>query len=403
MSQGGVARVVVLDTVSAIRCDRRRIAGAIRQRRCRVLAAVRAGVQAGADPSVDRDLRDLNQLRDMHGELGCQVRWLEAAAGPAASSGRVRLDLPDWLCDALPSDRHRHLVRLRAEGQTWAEVGGTLGLQPTNAAAMYREVRDACALWREVLRAQREAWGRREIARRLGLRRWAVAAILEHAPPEAWPPPMHRRAAGAGAPRASGPRPRRPPTVVESSAHPTAPAGRENDIRRRDAEGVPVAADDGIWRVLGVEPGYEIHVKVEIERRFGVPCRAFVAPGRTVPALRGLVAVRGAVELPLDHVWGWTGPPLLESGPRGRRASSQPAAVPEEQMGALFYALGWSRANSGGGGAGCLRPDQRVRIASGPFRGQVGVCRQAARRGRIAVRLESGLVVDVAEADVSGA
>lgn len=315
---GGLPLTPVSSLVGSVAADRCRVQQLLGRRRRAVRAGLAAGLQPGVDAAVDRDLRDVAVLTDVGRELGEVLRSLGAVPRGAAGA---EPELPRWLWDALPSEAHRTILRLRAGGQSWRAIASKTGIAFGNCAAMAREVARVAAAWPAVLRAAADGLGRREIARRLGLCRWAVRAVLLHAPPALRPSPGDRAL---------------PPAAENSS---TAREGRSSAPLR------PQTPAPG-WRLLRTDPGWAIGVKAEAESRaqarFGsdwrahLRCVALVRPGPAVgPVFADLLAVQwldpgstGACFEGLTHLRGWVG-------------RLCPAVFSDAEADAWFRHLGW--------------------------------------------------------------
>lgn len=317
--------------VRQLAADRERVAGALRHRRRIARERLATGMQPGVDAAVDRDLRDVALLDEMDREL----RALLAAQGGRPASAP---EVPGWLWRALPSERYRAVLELRRRGLSWRAIERESGVGAGNAATMAHDVARVVDLWRWVLCAAAAGLGRREIARLLVLPRWAVQAVMRHAPPDELPPPV-----------ACSPR-------LRAKNGRTAAGGRSH-VAERPPAGTP-------WRLLRTEPGMALRVKAEIERRGAqrhggawrreLRCVAMVVPsvrpggsGPTTAAglpLAGLLAVQATARADLDglmhglaHVRGWVGRPVAAAG----RVRQSPAALSEEELQAWFRRLGW--------------------------------------------------------------
>jgi hypothetical protein len=294
--------------------------------------------------------------------------------------------VPPWLWAALPSDAYRTVLTLRRQGLSWRRIERETGVRAGNAATMAHEVARVAEAWPQVVQARAAGAGRREIARRLDLPRWAVRAVLASAPPAgagpsgasagappagaypaqgaALPPPgVGDSPPGAGLGRAEGGRGdrRRRGGAGERAGRGGAengrtPAGGRSRAAARPPEGTP-------WLLLRTGPGRALRVKAEIERRsearFGpgwgasVRCVALlgrpgvphVRPEGERPAGRARLAACGwvAVQATPDAVAGG----LFDDLPHARGwvvrspAERRPEALGEGELRSWFRRLGW--------------------------------------------------------------
>jgi hypothetical protein len=316
--------------VQQLRVDRAAVEAALRFRSRVARARLGAGLQAGVDAELDRDLRDVALLGEMSRELTALLREL----GGSPRAGLAGLPVPAWLWAAVPSGRYRTVLDLRRQGRSWREIERETGIRAGNAAAMARDVVRAAQLWPWVVRARAAGLGRREIGHLFGLPRWAVRAVLTGGPPlVAEGPPL----VAEGPPLvAEG-----PPDSVDGPPLPA--AGRSvslptdgGQVRERGrttaGEGNPAAGAPGSqaeWVLLRTDPGRTLHAKAEIEQRFRgrVRCLALVRPGESRPAVAGLLAVRTVSGVSVEQV------------PHVRGAV---ASVSEAELAAWLRALGWT-------------------------------------------------------------
>ena len=311
-------------------------------RRCegRVQVLTRGGAVSGGDRSADRCLD-----RALHDRLLLGAMRGELASALVQMRQRMRRSVVEQLIAPVPLARLQHDVLVdRVCGASWPRIAAlwTHG-DRGSAVRAFRQAAVRVKATAAVLEALRSRPGddAAEIARRTGLTVRMVHRIWRHlAGRQAGPSPDRglEAALPSDGPKPPGVGPRRTAIPIRPKGanrpNPNPPA---KPCPGGQAEGEPVA-----WRVLQVRPGFELQVKVGVERRLGdrVRCRTL----RTEPGQRaaiGYLAVScsdpGALRDVLADLPGVVGWVAGTSRAAGRRAWVQ-ESVPDR---AVDVAASW--------------------------------------------------------------